>query len=101
MNALAEFDLDASLSQCRALHDAGRYAEARSIASVSVQSTVADPVLHWKSLTTLGNVLRADERFEPALDAHVYALQIALSLKDAVRTAMSWNNLGKRRSKEF
>lgn len=94
MNTLAEFDVDSALSRCRALHDAGRYAEAQSIANVCVQSTVADSERHWKSLTTLGNVLRADERFGPALDAHVYALQIALSRKDAVRTAMSWNNLG-------
>ena len=94
MNALADFDLDTALSQCRALHDAGRYAEAQLIASVCVQSSVADPDRHWKSLTTLGNVLRADERFGSALDAHVNALHIALSQKDAIHTAMSWNNLG-------
>ncbi|MEQ1515151.1 MAG: hypothetical protein ABL931_01525 [Usitatibacteraceae bacterium] len=94
MNVLADVDLDTALSQCRALHDVGRYAEAQSLANECVRSSAGEPDLHWKSLTTLGNVLRADERFGPALDAHVNALQIALTRKHAVHTAMSWNNLG-------
>lgn len=88
------FEIDTALSQCRALHDSGRYAEALLIAQDCVERTGADPERQWKSLTALGNIQFADERFRPALDAHAAALNIAIARNDAVRTALSWNNIG-------
>ncbi len=64
------------------------------LAKECVLATGDDADRRWKSLTALGNVLRADERYAPALDAHVSALQIALARGHAAHTVMSWNNLG-------
>jgi len=90
----AVFDSDAELSRCRALHDAGRYAEALAIARECVRETHADFARHWKSLTAVGNIACADEQFEVALQAHQQALDMAQERDDCARIAMSWNNLG-------
>ena len=53
-----------------------------------------DAERRWKSLTALGNVLRAQEKFGQALDMHMEALANAMARDSAWHIAMGWNNIG-------